>query len=49
VADGRDAAERYGERVLGAASSFEERRLAAIAEVCGGWTQLALWPDFRSS
>jgi SAM-dependent methyltransferase len=35
-------AERYGQRVLGAASTAEERRLAAIAEVSDGWTQLVL-------
>jgi ubiquinone/menaquinone biosynthesis C-methylase UbiE len=42
VPDQRDAAERYGERVLGAASTAEERRLAAMAEVSDGWTQLVL-------
>jgi 2-polyprenyl-3-methyl-5-hydroxy-6-metoxy-1,4-benzoquinol methylase len=42
VPDHRDAAERYGQRVLGAASTAEERRLAAIAEVSDGWTQLVL-------
>lgn len=34
--------ERYGERVLGAASTVEERRLAAIAEVADGWTRQVL-------
>jgi precorrin-6B methylase 2 len=42
VPDHRDAAERYGEGVLGAASPAEERRLAAIAEVSDDWTQLVL-------
>jgi hypothetical protein len=42
VPDRPDAAERYGERVLGAASTAEERRLAAIAEVSDGWTHLVL-------
>jgi precorrin-6B methylase 2 len=42
VPDHPDAAERYGERVLGAASTAEERRLAAIAGVSDGWTQLVL-------
>ena len=36
------AAERYGERLLGAASTVEERRLAAIAGVSDGWTQSVL-------
>lgn len=36
------APERYGQRVLGAASTREERRLAAIAEVSDGWTQQVL-------
>ncbi len=40
--DHSDAAERYGERVLGAASTAEERSLAAIAEVSDGWTHLVL-------
>lgn len=34
--------ERYGQRVLGAASTSEDRRLAAIAEVSDGWTQQVL-------
>jgi SAM-dependent methyltransferase len=42
VPDHPDASERYGERVLGAASTVEERRLAAIAEVSDGWTHLVL-------
>lgn len=36
------APERYGQRVLGAASTSEERRLAAIAHVSDGWTQQVL-------
>jgi 2-polyprenyl-3-methyl-5-hydroxy-6-metoxy-1,4-benzoquinol methylase len=34
--------ERYGERVLGAASESEERRLNAIAEISDGWTRHVL-------
>jgi precorrin-6B methylase 2 len=34
--------ERYGERVLGAASETEERRLNAIAEISDGWTRHVL-------
>ncbi len=34
--------ERYGERVLGAASEAEERRLNAIAEISDGWTRHVL-------
>jgi precorrin-6B methylase 2 len=37
-----DATERYGERVLGTAATNEEQRLAAMAEVSDGWTQLVL-------
>ncbi len=33
------AGERYGERLLGAASASEERRLSAIAEISDGWTR----------
>jgi SAM-dependent methyltransferase len=33
------AGERYGERLLGAASETEERRLSAIAEISDGWTR----------
>jgi len=42
VRDDRDGAERYGEHVLGAASTAEERRLDAMAEVADGWTQLVV-------
>jgi SAM-dependent methyltransferase len=36
---GDNTGERYGERLLGAASETEERRLRAIAEISDGWTR----------
>lgn len=36
------AAERYGDRDFGSASAGERDRLAAMAEVCDGWTRSVL-------
>lgn len=37
-----NVSERYGQRVLGAPSTSEVRRLAAITQVSDNWTQQAL-------